>query len=151
MLSEIDRLSLHPRNKLLLYKRYVLSKKSWHLTVADLSVTWVKNNVDNNATKFIRSWFRNPYIKDARDSGKSKFGLGLILPFARFTQCQVTFRSLKNSKNSNIRKIHTNTSIDTNIQCDRVCKGYIKENPLHERRENQRRNSNTEVGDKIDL
>ena len=56
LFTTIDRLPLHPRNKLLLYKRYVLSKISWHLTVADLPITWVKNNIDNIASKFIRSW-----------------------------------------------------------------------------------------------
>ena len=37
----IDSLSLLPKNKLLLYQRYVLSKLFWHLTVANLAKTWV--------------------------------------------------------------------------------------------------------------
>ena len=35
MLKTIDSLNIHPRNRLLLYDRYVLSKLSWHFTVAD--------------------------------------------------------------------------------------------------------------------
>ena len=121
LFTTIDRLPLHPRNKLLVYKRYVLSKVSWHLTVADLSITWVKNNVDNIATKFIRSWLEIPIsgTLDITMLTKKKFGLGLILPSHRFTQCRVTFRNkLKHSTNSNIQKIHSVTSNEKNVQYD---------------------------------
>ena len=37
LMSDIDMLPIHPKNKLLLYQRNVLSKLSSHLTVADLS------------------------------------------------------------------------------------------------------------------
>ena len=37
LMSDIDKTPLHPRNKLLLYNRYVLSKLSWNLTVANLT------------------------------------------------------------------------------------------------------------------
>ena len=121
LFTKIDFLPLHPKNKLLLYKRYVLSKISWHLTVANLSGTWVKNNIDNVACKFIRSWLEIPIsgTLDIVQLTKKKFGLGLILPSTRFTQCQVTYRNtLKRSTIANIRKIHTATSKDTNVQYD---------------------------------
>ena len=35
--AKIDSLPLHPKNKIMLYSRYLLSKFSWHLTVADLT------------------------------------------------------------------------------------------------------------------
>ena len=38
-LEKISSLPLHPRNKLLLYNNYVLSKLAWHLTIADLGLT----------------------------------------------------------------------------------------------------------------
>ena len=60
LLNTIDKLPLHPKNKILLYQRYVLSKISWRLTVADLSITWVKQNLYNIASKFIRSWLEIP-------------------------------------------------------------------------------------------
>ena len=31
--AKIDALPLHPKNKIMLYSRYLLSKFSWHLTV----------------------------------------------------------------------------------------------------------------------
>ena len=60
LLNTIDKLPLHPKNKILLYQRYVLSKIGWHLTVADLPITWVKQNLDNIAAKFIRLWLEIP-------------------------------------------------------------------------------------------
>ena len=39
IISKIDELPLHPRNKILLYSRYLLSKISWELTVTDISKT----------------------------------------------------------------------------------------------------------------
>ena len=37
LMCDIDEKPLHPKNKLLLYSRYILSKLSWHFTVADTS------------------------------------------------------------------------------------------------------------------
>ena len=37
LLTKIDNTPSHPKNKLLLYHRFVLSKISWHFTIADLS------------------------------------------------------------------------------------------------------------------
>ena len=39
LMSYIDLKPLHPKNKLLLYRRYVLSKLSWHFTVAAIPKT----------------------------------------------------------------------------------------------------------------
>ena len=39
LMSDIDSKPLHPKNKILLYSRYVLPKISWHLTVS----SFVKN------------------------------------------------------------------------------------------------------------
>ena len=55
MMKLIDSLRILPRNRLLLYQRYVLSKLSWHLTAADLSKTWVIENLDNVVLRFVRS------------------------------------------------------------------------------------------------
>ena len=46
MMKTMDKLPLHPKHNVLIYSRYVLSKLSWHLTIADLSKTWVENNLD---------------------------------------------------------------------------------------------------------
>ena len=37
LLQQIDSLNIHPEAKLLLYQKCILSKLSWHLTVADIS------------------------------------------------------------------------------------------------------------------
>ena len=109
LLDTIDKLPLHLKNKIMLYQRYVLSKISWHLTIADLPITWVKQNLDNIASKFIRTWLEIPVagtLNIIRQS-KNKFGLGIILISDRFTQCQVTLRNkLKNSKNRDICEIY---------------------------------------------
>jgi hypothetical protein len=55
-MSEIDLKSLYPKNKILLYSRYVLSKLSWNFTVATISKTWVIENVDSLVNKYIRKW-----------------------------------------------------------------------------------------------
>ena len=47
ILNEIDDLPLHPKNKIVLYSRYVLSKISWHFTVSDIGKTWVIDNLDS--------------------------------------------------------------------------------------------------------
>ena len=59
-LEKICSLSLHPRNKLLLYNNYVLSKLAWHLTIADLGLTWVKHNFRTLLVYFVRSWLEIP-------------------------------------------------------------------------------------------
>ena len=51
LMSDIDMLPIHPENKVLLYQGYVLSKRSRHLTVVDLSKTWVCENRDNMGSK----------------------------------------------------------------------------------------------------
>ena len=60
LMSDIDMLPIHPKKKLLLYQRHVLSKLSWHLTVVDLSKTWVCENLDNKVSKYIRQWLELP-------------------------------------------------------------------------------------------
>ena len=44
LLTKIDNIPCHPRNNLLLYYLFVLSKISWHLTIADLSKPLVVRN-----------------------------------------------------------------------------------------------------------
>ena len=55
-MTDIDLKPLHHENKIVLYSRYVLSKLSWHLTVADLSKTWISENLDPIVNQHIRKW-----------------------------------------------------------------------------------------------
>ena len=52
----IDSLHILPKNRLLLYQCYFLSKLSWHLTVSDLSKTWAIENLDNVVVRFVGQW-----------------------------------------------------------------------------------------------
>ena len=54
LLKKIETLNIHPRNKLLLNNRYLLSKISWHLAVADLGKTWISENLDNIVAKYFQ-------------------------------------------------------------------------------------------------
>ena len=121
MLKQIDSLHILPKNRLLLYHHYVLSKLSWHLTVADLSKTWVIENLDNVVIRFIRQWLDLPI--SATLSGislpRNQFGLNLLLPSVKFQQCQTVLRStLKSSSNDAIKSLLKTTSFGTNIQYD---------------------------------
>ena len=40
----IDTLPLHPKNKLKLYQQWESLKISWHLTVTNISNTWIKQH-----------------------------------------------------------------------------------------------------------
>ena len=42
-----------PKHKLQLYSQYVLSKLSWHLTVAPLSKVWIVENIDSIVSQYI--------------------------------------------------------------------------------------------------
>ena len=56
MLQTIDSFHIHPKNKLVLYLCYVLSKPSWHLTVKDLSKRWICEYLDNIVIKYVHQW-----------------------------------------------------------------------------------------------
>ena len=121
MMKLIDSLRILPKNRLLLYQRYVLSKLSWHLTVADLSKTWVIENLDNVVVRFVRQWLDLPI--SATLSGislpRNKFGLSLLLPSVKFHQCQTVLRNvLKSSSNDAIKSLWRSTSFGMNIQYD---------------------------------
>ena len=121
LLTSIGLLPLHPKNKLLLYNRYLLSKISWHLTVANLPKTWLNENLDNFVLKYIRKWLDMP-ISGTLSSvflPNNKFGLNVLPPSIKLTQCQIVLRSaLKSSSNQTIRNLWKDTSTDTNVQYD---------------------------------
>ena len=136
----IDELPLHPRNKLLLYQRYVLSKISWHLTIADLSITWVKLSLDTVVSKYVRKWLEIPIsgTLDIISLSKSRFGIGFVNVSDRFVQCQTTIRNcLKTSKNADVRRIFEETSNQSNIQYDGFTSTAEAIKSLRESKENR--------------
>ena len=120
-MRKLDDIPCHPKNKLLLYHRFVLSKLSWRFTVADLGKTWVTENVDNLVSKYIRQWLELP-ISATHSTlvvSKSKYGISLILPSTNIAQCQVVFRNaLKSSPDKDINALWPHTSSGSNIQYD---------------------------------
>ena len=53
ILAQIEQLPLYPKYKILLHSRHLLSKISWHFTVADLSKTWVSGSLDNIVSSYV--------------------------------------------------------------------------------------------------
>ena len=123
---------MHPKNKLHLYQRYVLSKISWHLTVANISKTWVCEHLDNMVSKYIRQWLELPVSATLSTIflSKTKFGLNIQLPSTKFMQCQVILRNaLKSSTNQEVRDLWRCTSSNMNVQYDTYqhSKGVLKD------------------------
>ena len=101
MLQTVESLHIHSKNKFFLYHRYILSKLSWHLTVADLSKTWICEHLDNFVTKYIRYWLELPISAtlSAIILSHHNFGLSFQLPSVKLIQCQTVLRSaLKSSE-----------------------------------------------------
>lgn len=120
-LTSINNLPLHPKNKLKIYQRYVLPKLSWHFTVIGTSLTWIKQNLDNMVSKFLRSWLTIPISGSLNliTLSRDKYGFSIIMTSSKAVQCRTTFRQiLKNSPNSDIREIYKETSKNANVQYD---------------------------------
>ena len=93
-MSQIEYLPLHPKKKLL-HNHYLLAKISRHLTVADLSKTWVKENLDSIASKYIRKWLDLPVCATLSNIflPQNRFGLNICPPFVKFSECQTVLRN----------------------------------------------------------
>ena len=115
LMSSIDKLSCHPKNKILLYHRYVLSKISLNLTIANLSKTRVTENRDN----YVRHWLLLPISAPISSLviPKSKFGINLILRCTKFLQCQ-TVICTRLSPNQEIQSLWKDQSTCTNMKYD---------------------------------
>ena len=101
--------------------RSVLSKLSWHFTIAYLGKTRVAENTANLVSKYIRQWFELPISATLSTLAlsKSKYGISLILPSTKFAQCQVVSRkALKSSPHSEINALWSLTTSGWNIQFD---------------------------------
>ena len=121
IMADIDLKPLHPKNKILLYSRYLLSKLSWHFTVASLSKTWVTENIDSVVNKYIRKWLEIPVSGTLSNVylANNKFGLNIYPPSVKFAQCQTVARNaLKTSPNASIKNLWKETSDSRNIQYD---------------------------------
>ena len=121
ILTKVDFLPLHPKNKIAPYNRYLRSKLSWHFTIASFPKTWVCEHLDNVVAQYIRKWLDLPISATLSNIilSQNKFGLNIQLPSIKFIQCQTILRNaLKNSQNEEIKKLWKSTSNQTNIQYD---------------------------------
>ena len=62
LLEKIDLVPLHPRFKLELHGKYLLSKISWHLTIADINIIRVKQTLHLICHNNFSSWLGIPTI-----------------------------------------------------------------------------------------
>ena len=121
IISQIDKLPLYPKNKILLYNRYLFSKISWHFTVTNISKTWMSETLNSIASKYIRKWLELPVCATLSNVllPQNKFGLNIILPSTKFVQCQTVCRTaLKYSPNQDIKNLWAITSNNKNVQYD---------------------------------
>ncbi|CAB4037035.1 Hypothetical predicted protein [Paramuricea clavata] len=121
LMTDIDSKPLHPRNELLVYSRYVLSKISWHFTIAILSKTWVIENIDPVVNQYIRKWLEIPIPGTLSTVflTRNKSGQSIYPPSVKFIQCQtVLLKALKLSPNQSINELWKSTNTHTNIQYD---------------------------------
>ena len=121
ILNIINCLPIHPRKKLMIYSRYLLSKISWDLTIGDLDVTWVKNTLDNLCHNHVRRWLEIPPCGTIEILllSTTQYGINLLDISTKSEQCQVTIRkSLKESPNEDIRELFQITSVGSNIKYD---------------------------------
>jgi hypothetical protein len=95
LMQQVSDLPLDPKNKLLLYHRFILPRISWDLTILDLSSTWVTQNMGNIASRFFRSWLEVPVsgTLDILTLPKSKYGFNIVQVSTRYIQCQVACRN----------------------------------------------------------
>ena len=112
MLKEIDDLPLHPKNNRLIYQRYVLSKLTWNLIIADLDITRVKQSLDSIVNQYVRSWLEILIAGtlDIIQLSKMKFGICYVMVSTRLTQCQSVIRNnLQKSSMANLKFIMIQT------------------------------------------
>ena len=104
LLKEIDSSPLHPRNKLLLHSTYACSSVSWYFTVADLFNTWVTENLDNLAFKYVRQRLDLSISATLSSTmlSKSQFGWNLVFPSDKSAQCHTISRTTLKSSNDEI-------------------------------------------------
>jgi len=117
-LTRNDALPVLPKNKLLLYQQYILSKLSLHLTVATLPKTWVIQPLDNVVTRFVHQWLDLPTSATLSSIilPKNQFGFNLQLPSIKFIQCRTVLQnSLQSSQHDAITSLLKSNSQSMNI------------------------------------
>ena len=110
--EKLERLPLHPMNKIKIVNTYVYSKIKWFFMIYDVSETWVTNELDSIVKHFIKKWLH--FHKGANVKHLyypvTKFGLELKLPSDILKFSKLSKRNiLKNSPNYEIKQLYLNT------------------------------------------
>jgi len=115
----INDLPLHPKHKLLVNHRDVLSKVAWQVPVADLPRTWVAENLDNLVSRYIRSWLDFLVSATLTSLVLTKYQFGINLPnlYVKFTHCQTVSRNIVRSS-PNVNVLWKYASTGPNLQYD---------------------------------
>ena len=109
-----------------------MSKISWHLTIANIPNTWIKQYSDTICHNKIRYRLEIPPngTLDIILLTKAKFGLNVIDVSTKHTQCQVSLRKkLATSENDSVKFIYHDSSISSNMQYSsyKSCKEVLKD------------------------
>ena len=99
-----------------MYQRYVLSKLSWNLTIADIGITWVNQFLDIIFNQYVRSWLEIPIAGtvDIIQLSKRKFGIYYVMVSTRFTQYQTVIRNNpRKSSNNDVVRVYYDTNCVT--------------------------------------
>ena len=91
-LEKIDILSFHSKHKINIVTKLVYSKLRWDLTIYYLPDTWIAENLDNKANRYIRKWLSIPISGNVNHLRlKVKIlGIGLQLPSDIYRYNQIT-------------------------------------------------------------
>ena len=123
-LEKIDILSLHPKHKTNILTKFVYSKLRWDLTIYHFPETWIVQNLDNKANRYIRKWLSIPISWNVNHFGfkVKQLGIGLKLLSEIYRLNQITVRNiLKSPKNQNMKELFEITGMK-NIRNDSIVK-----------------------------
>ena len=108
-IETLNRLPLHPKNKLLIISKYVYSKLRWRFSIYQLSDTWVIQNLDSLVKEFVKRWLRLPQSANFTHLylPSKMLGMKFSLPSDVYKSSQLATRNiLKSSKNEEINNLY---------------------------------------------
>ena len=109
----LNRLSLHPKHKLLIISEYIYSKLRWRSFIYNIISTWVIHNLDSIVKEYTKSWFRLPQSANTRHLylPVKIFGMKFTLPSGTYNSSQLKTRNiLKQSKNPEMGDLYKATA-----------------------------------------
>ena len=86
----LNRLSLHPKHKLLIISKYIYSKLRWRSFIYNIISIWVLHNLDSIVKEYTKSWFHLPQSANIRHFylPVKRFGMKFTLPSDAYNSSQ---------------------------------------------------------------